>query len=143
MLIELTQIYFEQQGNEWKTDKISIDADYVVGFYPYPEAPEFTSIMLTNQKTILVQEDYAKVFEQVDAVTYQAPAEEPAVPQVGVWISCADHLPDRNGDYLVTTNNISYSVDFGTFRDGKWKVKGAKVIAWMDIPKPSWMKSNN
>ena len=137
MLIELNQIYFQQQENTWKTDKISIDADYVVGFYSNPVAPEYTLIMLTNQQSIIVQENYDQVFELVDSVTYQPPKN--AVNTECDWIKCQDQLPDRDGEYLVTTNNISYSVDFGTFRDGKWKVKGAKVIAWMEIPKPSWI----
>ena len=51
------------------------------------------------------------------------------------WIPVNKKLPDKNGDYLVTTRgNYNDIIDIAYY-NGIWH-KANKVIAWMPLPEP-------
>ena len=56
------------------------------------------------------------------------------------WISVEDRLPDKTGDYLVTTKNGYVQIakwGYGLYKTEGWTSKNLKncVVAWMDCPK--------
>ena len=51
------------------------------------------------------------------------------------WIPCSERLPDRNGEYLVTTKEGEVYQDTLQFLC-QWDDCGDDVIAWMPLPKP-------
>lgn len=69
-------------------------------------------------------------------------------PRVGEWIPCSERLPERTGNYIVTTkttnqfNEIYYEVIESTYwaHSKKWEDTvddiSICVIAWMPFPDP-------
>lgn len=60
---------------------------------------------------------------------------------VVTWIPVSDHLPDKNGEYLVTllsSTDGSRSLDIAYFDsrnpENQGFYKASKVIAWMSLP---------
>lgn len=56
------------------------------------------------------------------------------------WISVEDRLPDKTGDYLVTTKNGYVQIakwGYGLYKTEGWTSKNLKncVVAWMECPK--------
>ncbi len=55
------------------------------------------------------------------------------------WISVEDRLPDKTGDYLVTTKNGYVQIakwGYGLYKANEWNGHFKNcVIAWMDCPK--------
>lgn len=63
------------------------------------------------------------------------------------WISVKDKLPDKTGDYLVTTKNGYVQIakwGYGLYKSEGWTNKNFKncVIAWMDCPKAYGKEQN-
>ena len=53
----------------------------------------------------------------------------------GKWIPVSERLPEENGRYLCSyKDEEGECIDFGSFKDGTWYVKGA--VAWMPLPEP-------
>jgi hypothetical protein len=55
------------------------------------------------------------------------------------WIPCKEFEPDVDDDYIVSIGKdafASYSVDVDSFKGGRWKTYGRKVLAWMPFPDP-------
>ena len=51
------------------------------------------------------------------------------------WIPVSERLPEENGRYLCSYKyKEGECIDFGSFKDGTWYVKGA--VAWMPLPEP-------
>jgi len=143
MFVELTQISYNPSANTWVPGRLTITSKAVVGFYPQEEEDGPCVLLLAgNYDPILVQESYNEVKElltpPVELNIPEVEEDDPGVIKPFIWIPCDEHLPDRDGSYLVTTSRQSYSVDIGIFKDGKWRVPGVKIIAWMDVPRPSW-----
>ena len=147
MFIELTQLGYDPNTNEWIDGKITITSKAVVAFYPQTadlDGPSFVVLAGFNDP-ILVQEPYYVLTDRLNPPVQEdnvgSDEEDKDSVKPFVWISCDEHLPDKDGSYLVTTNRKSYSVDIGIFKDGKWRVPGSKVLAWMDVPRPVWYQT--
>lgn len=59
------------------------------------------------------------------------------------WVRVSDRLPEKEGEYLVTTihNPTQFKESTWSMWDGNWDVdsdgSGNKVIAWMPLPEPA------
>lgn len=55
------------------------------------------------------------------------------------WIPVTERLPEKDGDYLVTSYTYDKSkvyVATRFFVDGEWLFCGKEIVAWMELPKP-------
>ena len=137
MFIELTQLSYDPQKNVWVDLKTTLTSRAVVGFYPHPEYEGVLVVLLADQSSILVRESYSDLRDLLVPVPKKEFKVEP-----NVWIPVEEHLPTKDDSYLVTTNRLSYALEIGIFKDGKWRVPpGVRIVAWMEIPKPSWYRN--
>ena len=69
---------------------------------------------------------------------------QPTIEPEQKWIPCSERLPEKYGNYLITTGEGE--VDLGSYdpdRPGSWSACDAKgfhwvrdVVAWMPLPEP-------
>ena len=130
MFKEFNQLFYDSAENVWSVVPTIIQTKAILGFYKHPDYDGATCILLHGSSVILVQESVDTVKEIMN---------DAAAGKEGKWVATEYQQPDIEGEYLVTTNKLSYSVDFDEFKNGKWKNYGNRVLAWMPIPKPYWM----
>ena len=70
-----------------------------------------------------------------------------ALEQEPRWIPTSERLPDEDGEYYAavydTDENYKY-MDIAEFEDGIWQYKDyVKVLAWMPLPEPYKMESED
>lgn len=77
------------------------------------------------------RDDYKGIMEYIDEV-----------PSAQQWIPCSERLPEKNGEYIVTTKYYlprtgdTTDIDIIEFNDEGWDIwKRYEVLAWMPLPK--------
>ena len=56
-----------------------------------------------------------------------------------LWIPVTERLPEKDGNYLVTSYTYDKSKVYVTTRlfiDGEWVFCGKDIVAWVELPKP-------
>ena len=61
-----------------------------------------------------------------------------ALPSAQQWIPCSERLPEKDGEYLTTTEDGLCDVE--SYGDGEWFYDD--VVAWMPLPEP-WKGEKN
>ena len=133
MLLELNQLYYDEGADHWYTQPIAIKSEFVQSIYIRPDCG-VTSLILSSGVEVMVNENYKDILRMI----------RPECRNQFKWISCEDMEPVDDGEYLVTTNKLSYSVQFMQFKRGRWRTQGKeRVVAWMSVPKPYWLAAKN
>lgn len=129
MFLTLKQIITDEAG-EMTTYPVLVNSDKIESLYPSPENNGFTYILMGTGNTILVNDSYDSITRKLEPKT--------ASKSAG-WIPCKEFEPDVDDDYIVSIGKdafASYSVDVDSFKGGRWKTYGKKVLAWMPFPDP-------
>ena len=129
MFIALRQIISDEEGDV-STYPVLVNSENILSLYPAPDNNNYTYVTLSADSTILVNDTFESIIKKLEVKP---------ISKGSSWIPCSEFIPDVDDDYLVSIGKdafMSYSVDVDSFKHGKWKNYGKKVLAWQPFPDP-------
>ena len=127
MFINLKLVLLDNKNQYSDVFPIRVKKEKISCYYP---AAERGTYVIIDGNSFLVDDTFSEISAMLDTS---------CACKANRWIPCNEILPDHDDDYLVSLihdPHYKYSVDIDTFKGGKWKTYGKKVIGWMPFPEP-------